>query len=123
MPGVAVIQDVVRRHTRLFMDPFARRNVCCDSSWLCLQLAEKVNGHSDPRKECPVPLGQRLEVSSCRCMECHLFSLCAARWGPQGPCQPGSKCVTLLSSSCSTSESRDSLLDSLAACWEILWCQ
>lgn len=85
MPGVAVIQNVVKGHTKLFTDPFARQNICHGSSWVCLQLAEMLDGHSDPWKECPVPLGQQLEVSSSRCIECHLLSLCAACWNPQGP--------------------------------------
>ena len=69
MPRVAVTQDVVRRQTRLFTDPFARQNVCHDSSWLCLHVAEMLAVHSDPWKECTVPLGQRLELSSSRCRE------------------------------------------------------
>lgn len=63
--------------------------MCCDSSWLCLQLAGKVTGHSDPWEERPVPLGQCVEVSSCRCSSV-ICSVCALPAGaPRGlpPCQ------------------------------------
>lgn len=98
MPSVAVIENVVRRCTKLFTDPFTRQNVCHHRSWLCFQLAEMLNGHSDPWKQRPFPLGQWLEVSSSRCTECHLLSLCCLL-EPPGPGHPVWNCLTLLSPS------------------------
>lgn len=63
--------------------------MCCGSSWLCLQLAEKVNGHSDPWKEslsCSTGTAsgsEQLQVHGVSSVQ----SVCRFL-GPQGPCQP-----------------------------------